>query len=185
MTTEKNPLLIYTDRLIIKDLLPEHTHDFFSYRSNPEVTKYQGFDVFTLEECNHFIAHNSTRTLGNNGEWVQYAIVCKTTNTLIGDCALNLKAEDNRIASIGITISHKEQQKGYAKEVMTGLISYLFHNLKVHRIEETVDTENTASIQLLKSLGFRQEAHFIENIYFKGKWGSELVFAMLSKEWKK
>ena len=49
---------------------------------------------------------------------------------------------------------------------------------------EIVDAENIASIRLLKSVGFRQEGHFIENIFFKGRWGSEIQFAMLKKEWK-
>ena len=42
-----------------------------------------------------------------------------------------------------------------------------------------VDTQNIASIQLLKSVGFRQEGHFIENIFFKVKWGNEYQYAML------
>ncbi len=30
---------------------------------------------------------------------------------------------------------------------------------------------------------FRLEGHFIENIFFKGKWASEFQFAMLKREW--
>lgn len=56
-------------------------------------------------------------------------------------------------------------------------------NWKVHRIVEIVDAENSTSINLLKSTGFRQEGHFIENVFFKGKWGSEMQFAMLRREW--
>jgi RimJ/RimL family protein N-acetyltransferase len=32
---------------------------------------------------------------------------------------------------------------------------------------------DTDSINLLESVGFRKEGHFIENIFFKEKWGSE------------
>lgn len=84
----------------------------------------------------------------------------------------------------GITISTLHQQKGYAKETMLGILKYLFETEHIHRVTETVDAENTASIHLLKSLKFRQEGHFIENIFFKGKWGSEYQFAMLNSEWK-
>jgi RimJ/RimL family protein N-acetyltransferase len=31
----------------------------------------------------------------------------------------------------------------------------------------------------------REEGHFIENIWFKGKWGSEYQFAILEREWRK
>jgi RimJ/RimL family protein N-acetyltransferase len=44
-----------------------------------------------------------------------------------------------------------------------------------------VDAQNIASIQLLKSVGFRQEGHFIENIFFKVQWGNEYQYAMLKK----
>lgn len=66
---------------------------------------------------------------------------------------------------------------------MSGILAFLFDEKKIHRVVETVDAENIASINLLKSIGFRQEGHFIENIFFKGKWGSELQFAMLKREW--
>jgi RimJ/RimL family protein N-acetyltransferase len=171
---------IITQRLIIRDLALIDLSDFHVYRSNPEVTKYQGFDVMTTEQAAAFIKANSEKQHGKAGEWVQYAIENKATGRLIGDCAIKLDAS---IAETGITISHLEQRKGYAKEALTAILHFLFDIKQVHRIVETVDAENTASIHLLKSIGFRQEGHFIENIFFKGKWGSEFQYAMLKKEW--
>lgn len=40
-----------------------------------------------------------------------------------------------------------------------------------------------ASVNLLKSTGFKHEGHFIENIFFKGIWGSEFQYAILQREW--
>jgi RimJ/RimL family protein N-acetyltransferase len=36
---------------------------------------------------------------------------------------------------------------------------------------------------LAKSIGFKQERHFIENIFSKEKWGSEFQYAMPKREW--
>jgi len=47
--------------------------------------------------------------------------------------------------------------------------------------EKSVDA--SYGFNLLKSTGFKQEGHFIENIFFKGKWGSEFQYAMLQREW--
>jgi [ribosomal protein S5]-alanine N-acetyltransferase len=137
----------------------------------------------TIEQAENFIEDNSTKYFGKAGEWVQYAIENKEPRKLIGDCALKLNNDDIRIAEIGITISHFEQWKGYAKEVLISIFAFLFDIKKIHRIVEIVDVENIASICLLKSTGFRQEGHFVENIFFKGKWGSEFQYAMLKKEW--
>ena len=176
--------LISTERLFIRNLIPTDLEDFYVYRSNPDVTRYQGFDVMTLEQAKVFIETQKNKMFGKPGEWVQYGIENKATKKIIGDCAVKLDQPDIRIAEIGITISHLEQRKGYAKETMSGLLEFLFTKKNIHRVVEKVDAENTASINLLKSLNFRMEGHFIENIFFKGKWGSEFQYAMLKREWE-
>ena len=174
---------IQTTRLNIRHLKLSDLTDFHIYRSNPEVTKYQGFDVLTIEQAEQFINDNSTKHFGNAGEWVQYGIENIETRQLIGDCAIKLDQYDTRIAEIGITISNLEQKKGFAKEVLFGILTFLFDKKEIHRVVEIVDAENIASINLIKSIGFKQEGHFIENIFFKGKWGSEFQYAMLKREW--
>lgn len=176
-------LRIQTDRLLIRHLELKDLKDFHLYRSNPEVTKYQGFDVMTINQAEDFILDNATKHFGKAGEWVQYAIENQLTGKLIGDCAIKLDAYDIRIAEIGITISHLEQRKGFAKETLLGILGFLFDVKNLHRVVEIVDAENEASIKLLESTGFKKEGHFIENIFFKGKWGSEYQYAMLQSEW--
>lgn len=177
-------LHIQTKRLAIRNLVETDLEDFFFYRSNPDVTKYQGFGVMTIKECVAFIDQQKHMLFGKPGEWVQYAIEDLSTTCLVGDCAIKLQETNTRIAEVGITISHKHQQNGFAKEALMGILDFLFDRKNVYRIQEIVDAENTEAIRLLESVGFRQEGHFIENIFFKGKWGSEFQYAMLAREWK-
>ena len=183
ITHKMEKLNIHTDRLLIRHLEIADLKDFHIYRCNPEVTKYQGFNVMTIEEAEAFIKDNATKNYGNAGEWVQYGIENTDTGKLFGDCAIKLDSYDTRIAEIGITISHLEQQKGFAKETLLGILKFLFDVKNLHRVVEIVDVENTASIKLLDSTGFKKEGHFIENIFFKGQWGSEYQYAMLQREW--
>ena len=176
-------LNIQTMRLRIRRLELSDLSNFHIYRSNPEVTKYQDFDVMTFEQAEEFIKDNSTKHFGIAGDWVQYGIENSEKRHLIGDCAIKLDQHDTRIAEIGITISHLEQKNGYAKEVLLGILAFLFDTKEMHRVVEIVDAENIASINLLKSTGFKREGHFIENIFFKGEWGSEFQYAMLKREW--
>jgi ribosomal-protein-alanine N-acetyltransferase len=173
-----------TPRLKIRNLRESDLDAFHQYRSNPEVTRYQGFDTFNRTQAQVFIEAHSDKLRIIPGEWVQYGIEQIDTGKIVGDCALYLQMADSRIAEIGITISHLHQRQGYAKEAMQGLINFLFREKGIHRIVETVDAENIASIQMLKSLSFREEAHFIESIFFKGRWGSEYQYAILKKEWE-
>ena len=52
-------------------------------------------------------------------------------------------------------------------------------------MSEIVDVENVASINMLESIGFLKEGHFIENVFFNGKWGSEFQYALNKSEWQK
>lgn len=176
-------LKLSAERVHIRNLRLDDLDYFHQYRCNPEVTRYQGFDVMNKEEAKNFIQSQLDKLFGKPGEWVQYAIALQETDELIGDCAIKLQAADPRIAEIGITISHLQQRKGFAKEVLSALVNFLFEEKSLHRIVETVDAENLASIKLLEAVGFRKEGHFIENIFFKGKWGSEFQYALLRKEW--
>lgn len=176
-------LELNTERLYIRNLKMTDLNDFHIYRSNPDVTKYQGFDVMDLEQSTTFINTQLDKQFGKIGEWVQYGIERKSDGKMIGDCAIRLDEYTGEMAEIGITISHLEQRKGFAKEAMLGILTFLFEVKKLRRVVETVDAENIASIRLLKSIGFREEGHFIENIFFKGKWGSEFQYAMLRREW--
>lgn len=178
-----HPFIIHTDRLIIRNLKASDLDDFFLYRSNPEVTKYQGFDVFNKVQCQEFISSQCNKIFGKAGEWIQYGIENKETGRLIGDCAIKLDQYDTRIAEVGITLSPLEQKKGFAKEAFLNILNFLFELDDFHRVSEIVDVENIASIQLLENIGFKREGHFIENIFFKGKWGSEYQYALLKKEW--
>lgn len=178
------PLEIHTERLHIRNLKLADLNDFHIYRSNPEITKYQGFDVMDLAQAETFIAAQQEKVFGKPGQWVQYAIEEKISGKLIGDCAIKLEKSDTRIAEVGMTISHLHQRKGFAKEALSGIVDFLFAVKNSHRIVEVVDVENLASIKLIESIGFRKEGHFIENIFFNGKWGSEFQYAMLKSEWR-
>ncbi|HEY8734829.1 MAG TPA: GNAT family N-acetyltransferase [Puia sp.] len=179
-----NGLIIRTSRLKIRNLKESDLEAFYQYRSNPDVTRYQGYGTYSIDQAKAFIEEHKNKLMLKPGEWVQYGIENINSMQLIGDCAIYLHHSDSRIAEAGITISHIHQRHGYAKETMLAIINFLFLEKGIHRLVETVDTENEASIRLLKSLSFRLEGHFVENIFFKGKWGSEYQFAMLRREWE-
>jgi len=85
---------------------------------------------------------------------------------------------------IGVTLATAHQRRGYASEAIECLLGYIFGSLGKHRVAAVTDAENRAAAALLRGLGFRQEAHFVEHLWFKGQWGSEFVFALLRREWE-
>lgn len=172
--------MITTSRCHIRKMQSKDIDAFFSYRKLPEICKYQGFEPMNLAQASRFVENQKMQKFGKEGQWIQLSIIENAQNQLIGDCGICI---EKQTAQIGISISPQFQEKAYAKEILKSVISFLFEKHSIHRIMETIDTENTASIKLLNSLNFRKEAHFVENYFSHGKWTSEYVYALLKREW--
>ena len=179
----KNDIEINSERLILRMIQPEDAAAMFQYRSNTEVNKYQGWIPKTISEVHDFIRSKVSHEMNLPGTWVQWVIIQKDTHQLIGDIGIHFLPSDLFQVEIGCTLDILHQGKGYATEALQETINYLFGEMNKHRITASIDPRNQASISLMGSLGFRQEAHFRESILIDGQWVDDLVYALLKDEW--
>lgn len=178
------PFRLETSRLILRSFEQKDIEPFQSYRSDPEVARYQGWEApFSLEQASQFVTEMSARIPGEPGQWFQIAIEVRATGETIGDCAFQRLREDDRQAEIGITLARPYQGKGYATEAVTRLVDYLFGDLRLHRVRANIDPENSASARLLQKIGMRHEGRFLESLWLKGAWVNEDWYALLAREW--
>ena len=173
-----------TPRLILRRLRAADLSVLCAYRSLPEVARFQSWDTFGLEDGATLVADHSCREPDIPGTWLQLAIVRADSSDMIGDCGLHFLRDDRRQVELGITLAPSHQKHGYATEALACVIDYVFKRLKKHRITAVTDAENAAAATLFYRLGFRREAHFVDNIWFKGRWGSEFAFGLLRSEWE-
>lgn len=177
-------LTLESDRLILRTFEVRDVEEFAAYRSDPEVARYQGWDApFTELQAIEFIRAMRRVPPGAPGKWLQLAIQVKASGKLAGDCAFKVEAEDSHQAEMGLTIARPFQRQGYGFEATTCLLDFLFFELKLHRVRAGCDELNLVSSHLLEKIGLRREAHFIENLWFKGRWSSEYWYAILDREW--
>ncbi|GAP12546.1 acetyltransferase [Longilinea arvoryzae] len=177
-------LTLETDRLILRAFEVRDVEGFAAYRSDPDVARYQGWDIpFTELQAVEFIRAMRRVQAGAPGKWLQLAIQVKSSGELAGDCAFKVEAEDPHQAEMGLTIARKFQRQGYGFEATVRLLDYLFFELKMHRVRAGCDELNLVSCHLLEKIGLRREAHLIENLWFKGRWSSEYWFGILDREW--
>jgi RimJ/RimL family protein N-acetyltransferase len=178
------PALLETERLRLRRLEARDLPAMLAYRNDPEVARYQGWERFTASEAEAMLAQQSTLEPGTPGGWFHWMLDEKTDGALIGDVVLCVAGEDARQAELGFTLAREHQGRGYAGEGVRAVLGWAFGELGLHRVVAVTDARNAAAAALLRRLGFRREAHFIQNVWYKGAWGDEFMFAMLRSEWE-
>jgi RimJ/RimL family protein N-acetyltransferase len=170
-------------RIILRQFRDADLPSFLVYCNDPEVAKYQTWESMSAQEAHTFVQEQKTLQPGVPGQWFQFAIELKETGRLVGDCGLKVHLHDIQQAEIGFTLSRDYQSKGLASEAITCLLDYAFLHLGLHRLIAITDCQNGPCVALLERLGFRREGHFLQNVWFKGKWGDEYLYAILRGEW--
>jgi RimJ/RimL family protein N-acetyltransferase len=171
-------------RLRLRRLQQNDAEALCAYRSLPEVARYQSWNSFGPDDAARLIEEQLTAEFDVPGTWFQLAIIEAATGDFIGDCGLHCPKDEPRQMEIGITLSSRHQGRGYATEVVEGLLGWLFGRLDKHRVFASTDVLNYSAAALFRRLGFREEAQLVESLWFKGQWGSEYLFALLKREWE-
>lgn len=172
-----------TGRLVLRRLADGDLGAFMDYLNDPEVARYQSWESYTEGQAREAIERQKGLEPGTPGQWFTFAAELKETGLLVGHVALSVKADEPRQAEVGFTFARGHQGRGLAREAAEGVLDYAFGVLGLHRVVAVTDCENVRSVALLERLGMRREGHFVENIWFKGAWGSEYQYAVLRREW--
>ncbi|MER6952146.1 GNAT family protein [Nonomuraea sp. NPDC000554] len=175
---------IRTERLLLRPLTAADLDAMHAYKSQPDVVRYVPYDALTRDEVAERIAGRwSQGELTAPGQVITLGIEEQHTGRLVGDVVLFWHSAEHRSGEIGYILSPEATGRGYATEASQALLRLGFDGLGLHRIIAQVDDRNAASARVLERLGFRLEAHFRENEWFKGEWSSLLVYALLDREW--
>jgi RimJ/RimL family protein N-acetyltransferase len=172
-------------RLVIRRFAPDDAEALASYRSDPEVSRYQDWECpYPASEAKKFIAALHHLAPGTPGTWFQFAVALASSGTLIGDVALHTTWPDASQAELGFTFAATHQGQGYATEAVRAVVQYGFTKLAMHRMFSQTDARNLRAQRLLERLGFRREGEPRDNIWFKGAWATDLLYAQLESEWR-
>jgi RimJ/RimL family protein N-acetyltransferase len=118
------------------------------------------------------------------GEGLMLAVELVATGEVVGDVLLMWSSAEHRGGEIGYVLHPSYSGHGYATEAAHRLLHLAFDELGLHRVVARVDADNQRSARLAARLGMRQEAHLVQNEWFKGRWSDELNFAILEHEWQ-
>ncbi len=167
-----------TERLILRRYQESDLQDLFEYLSDPKVVEFEPYKPMSLDETKE------------NLEWrigteEMIALELKSSHKMIGNVYMGKREFDT--LELGYVLNRNYWKKGYAAESIKVLVRQAFSD-GIHRIYAECDPLNSGSWKLLEALGFQQESHLRQNVWFwkdengKPVWKDTYVYAMLNGE---
>jgi ribosomal-protein-alanine N-acetyltransferase len=103
--------------------------------------------------------------------WLVRAMVLRAPRRLVGSVGFHQPPDGSGRAEIGYDVVAAERRKGYAREAIRGLTEWAFATGRAHICVASISPDNTPSLALVRSLGFRHVGEQIDEVD-----GLELVF---------
>lgn len=174
-----------TERLLLRPYTSGDFEALYAMRSNAEVARYLYWDPQTEDEVRGTLARKiASVSLRSEGDVLALAAEHRATGAVVADVILHWVSREHHLAEIGYMTHPDHAGRGYATEAARPLLGVAFEALRLHRVIGRVEARNIGSARVLEKLGLRREAHFVENEFVKGEWQSELVYAILDREWR-
>jgi RimJ/RimL family protein N-acetyltransferase len=179
---------IHTERLRLRLMTVDDIDDVFAYHSREDVCRYLLFAPRTREEVAAKVeACAAATTLAVDHDYLQLALELPGTDDsparVIGDSYFTLANLENSRGEIGWTMHPDFVGRGYASEAARAVLAIAFETIGLHRVVADLDPRNAASIALCRRLGMREEAHHVQDLWFKGEWADTGTYAILRDEW--
>lgn len=172
-------LPIHTARLLLRRFTPDDLVAFQSYRSDPELGRYQGWEPMSDEAALAFLTDQSLQAFGPAGQWVQVAVTHRETGEVIGDLGICVTDEHADVVELGFTIARPAQGNGYATESLTAMLNALLSTPGIRSILAVTDARNAASIALLHRVGFAHQ--YTKSTIFRGQPCDEYTFTFAAR----
>ena len=143
-------VILETERLILRTVLPEDADVMFDYRNDPRCAKYQRGQTKDLPGIQELLEKRQYDTVSTDAAFMVAAT--QKDGTMIGEIVV--MPNDGAI-SLGYTFHYAHHRKGYAFEALSALIKLLHEQFPDWEFISFTEPENIASINLLKKLGYQ------------------------------
>lgn len=171
-----------TDRLLLREIVPEDAPAVFAFRSDPEVQRYNGGAITRIDEAAALIeelaAGYRQRTI------VEWGVTLHGEAAVLGLFGYANWAQGNRSAEIGYCLHRRYWRRGIAHEALTAIIAFGFDEMGLNRIHACPWSENIASCRLLEKLNFVREGVRRDEYWAEGAFHDEALYSLLRREYR-
>lgn len=176
---------VRTTRLLLRTMVANDIDDIHAYQSREDVCRYLPFAPRGRDEVVEKVTQYSTAVaLSEEGDYWQLAVErLSEPGRVIGDLYFSLRSKANATGEIGWTLHPSHAGQGYMTEAAGAMLEIAFVRIGLHRVFARLDPRNHASSALCQRLGMREEARFVEDVWFKDGWADTAMYAILDREW--
>jgi RimJ/RimL family protein N-acetyltransferase len=173
--------VLRTERLVIRPIEARDAEALAAYRGLPEVCRYVPFEPQDVAAVERRIREQWNRDTPDGGN---RQFVAELDGRVIGDIVLFWHGESRDVAEIGWMMNPDAGGRGFATEAARAVLAFGFRELGIRRVTALLDELNVASARVAEKLGMRLEARHVEATIFKGELSTELIYALLAREFE-
>ena len=172
-----------TERLFLTELTWNDLRVIHEFHSMEDVARFNTIGIPTNIESTREVIRTAIDDQTNQPRSVYgWTINDITTGSFIGEAGMSVGNDRFRRGEIHYHIKPESWGKGYATEVAQKLIEFGFQDLKLHRIEAGVATQNHASIRVLEKSGMQKEGLRRKILPIRGQWYDNYMYAILETD---
>ena len=171
-----------TDEIKLRPSKMEDLEAFLSI-SSPPIWTHMSQDLENPSDWEKFLS----QTISDRENQIkqEFDIILKEEDRIIGATSISQISEVDNKVEIGLTwISEKYQGKGINQKVKGILLTFLFEELKINKVEFRTRGDNLKSQRALNKIGATKEGVLRELIFRNGKYIDVVYFGILASEWK-
>lgn len=174
---------LVTDRLIVREFVPEDRDALLAFVRDPGQLRYMLFNLSTEADVDAFIAETLIRPDGARATF--HLAVCErgASGGCVGCVSLMRDGPALPEAELGYFFRKDTWGRGYAVEASEAVLEFGFSSLGLHRVWGKCHSENKGSARVMEKLGMQYEGTMREHAWMGDHWRSSLLYAVLDREW--
>lgn len=170
-----------TDRLLLRPFRMRDWEDVYRYSSDPEVARYVLWDAHRSPADSREFLRYMLR-LYHNGLPSSWAIVLKSTGTVIGSIGFMWLDDRSDSAEVGYSLARTYWNQGLMTEALRAVLRCGFTDLRLNRIEAQHDVRNPASGKVMQKCGMRREGILRSRVKNKKEYVDVAVWSVLASD---
>ncbi|MFN3801813.1 GNAT family N-acetyltransferase [Belliella pelovolcani] len=172
-------LKLESDHLLLRPLLENDLNQLLELTQEPDMWKFYTHDLSHIDTLSDWARPAFKR------ERLQFVIIDKATNTILGSSAFGNYALRDRRIEIGWTwLAKSHQGSGINAQVKQIMLTYAFEKLYMERVEFKTDVLNSQARKALRNIGAIEEGVLRSHtLMTKERRRDTIYYSILKSEW--